>query len=570
MVTTSAERAFELADRYRDPRSAHRALDLAWTAAQIELRELNTSSVDAGLFQQLAGALFFSDPQLRAPEAELLANQGSQPMLWAVGLSGDWPILLATIDSTEGLPTLRQLLSAHQYWRRRGMMVDLVILNTRASSYLEALGDQVTATVLSSSEAGMVDRPGGVFVRRRDFLGPEELRMLRATARVHLPCDGRRLGPILESLTDATEEVKEIRLPPRRPLQRTLAGLVERLRIPPPVASVGQMPGRAGPVDLATAGEDVPAHTPLLLDNGLGGLDAEGGYRIRLRGSALPPAPWGNLVASPEGGFLVSERGAGFTWAGSSFFYRLTPWHNDPVTDPVSDVLYLRDEETGELWTPTPAPIRHDSAYLVRHETGASTFEHRHSDVESLLTVGLADGSATRISRLRLTNHGPRTRRIGVTSYVEWTLGSQREHTQHQIRTEFDAARGTLFARNTFDPQFGGWVAFCALAPEVQAHTADRREFLGRHGSIEAPAGIGRLNGRTGAALDPCAALQCALTIGPGESREVVVLLGAAPSAQRARETVDGLRDPARAAAAIDQHGGRLAAAALDRPGAHA
>ncbi len=397
LVTTSAERAFELADRYRDPRSAQRGLDLAWTAAQIELRELNTSSVDAGAFQQLAGALFFSDPQLRAPEPELLANRGSQPMLWAVGLSGDWPILLATIDSPEGLPTLRQLLSAHQYWRRRGMMVDLVILNTRASSYLEALGDQVTATVLASSEAGMVDRPGGVFVRRRDLLGPEELRMLRATARVHLSCDGRRLGAILESLTDATEEVKEVRLPPRRPLQRTLAGLVERLRIPPPVASVGQAPGRAVPEDAVAAPEDAPAPAPLLLDNGLGGLDAEGGYRIRLRGSSLPPAPWANVVASPEGGFLVSERGAGFTWAGSSFFYRLTPWHNDPVTDPVSDVVYLRDEETGELWTPTPAPIRHASAYLVRHDTGASTFEHRHSDVESLLTVGLADGSATRI-----------------------------------------------------------------------------------------------------------------------------------------------------------------------------
>ena len=304
---------------------------------------------------------------------------------------------------------------------------------------------------------------------------------------------------------------------------------------------------------MVPAREAAPAPTPLLLDNGLGGLDGEGGYRIRLRGSALPPAPWANVVASPEGGFLVSERGAGFTWAGSSFFYRLTPWHNDPVTDPVSDVLYLRDEETGELWTPTPAPIRHASPYLVRHDAGASTFEHRHNDVESLLTVGLADGSATRISRLRLTNHGPRPRRIGVTAYVEWTLGSQREHTQHQVCTEFDVARGTLFARNSFDPQFSGWVAFCALTPEVQAHTADRREFLGRHGSVEAPAGIAHLSGRTGAALDPCAAVQCVLGLGPGESREVVVLLGAAPSAQRARETVDGLRGPARAAAAIRQ-----------------
>ncbi len=353
--------------------------------------------MDAGVFQQLAGALFFSDPRLRAPEAELLANQGSQPMLWAIGVSGDWPILLATIDSTDGLPTLGQLLSAHQYWRRRGMLVDLVILNTRATSYADGIGDQVTATVLSSSEAGMVDRPGGVFLRRRDLLGPAELRMLRATARVHLPCDGRRLGSILESLTDATEAVKELRPLPRRPLQRTIAGLVERLRVPAPVASVGQAPERSIVVDRAAASAEAEAATPLLLDNGLGGLDPDGAYRIRLGGTALPPAPWANVVANPEGGFLVSERGAGFSWAGSSFFYRLTPWHNDPVTDPTSDVLYLRDEDTGELWTPTPAPIRHASSYRVRHEAGASTFEHRHSELESVLTIGLAEGSATRI-----------------------------------------------------------------------------------------------------------------------------------------------------------------------------
>ncbi|HEY1417911.1 MAG TPA: carbohydrate-binding protein, partial [Myxococcaceae bacterium] len=356
LVATTAERTFELADRYRDPRSAERALDLAWTAAQIELRELNTSSVDAGVFQQLAGALFFSDPRLRAPEAELVANQGSQPMLWAIGLSGDWPILLASIDSAEGLPTVRQLLSAHQYWRRRGMMVDLVLLNTRPSSYLESVADQVMATVLSSSEAGLADRPGGVFIRRRDLLGPAELRMLRATARVHIPCDGRRLGAILESLTDAVEEVKEFRLPARGPLQRTFAGLVERLRVPPPVASVGQIPERPPPVDAVAEREPVRAGAPLLMDCGLGGLDPGGSYRIRLGEGAIPPAPWTNVVASPHGGFVVSERGAGFSWAGSSYFYRLTPWHNDPVSDPISDVLYLRDEDTGELWSPTPAP----------------------------------------------------------------------------------------------------------------------------------------------------------------------------------------------------------------------
>src|SRR5262249_43988468 len=173
-------------------------LDLAWTTAQLELRELRTSSEEAALYQKLASDLFFSDPQLRAPEAELRKNVGTQAQLWSIGLSGDWPIVLATLDSTDGIPTLEELLKAHQYWRRRGMTVDLVILNTHPPSYLQALGDRISATVRGSSEAGLIDQPGGVFLRRKELLRPEELAMLRATARVHAPCDGRSLAQIVD------------------------------------------------------------------------------------------------------------------------------------------------------------------------------------------------------------------------------------------------------------------------------------------------------------------------------------------------------------------------------------
>ena len=197
LVATTRERAFELADRYHDPHAAQRALDLAWTAAQVELRELNITPADAAVFQELAGHLFFSNPSLRAPQEELRRNRGSRARLWANGVSGDWPIVLATIDSQEGLPTLRQLLAAHHYWRRRGMMVDLVVLNSRHTSYLQELHDQIVAAVYSVEGSGALDQPGGVFIRRRDLLDEDELLMLRATARVHIPCDGRSVGRLL-------------------------------------------------------------------------------------------------------------------------------------------------------------------------------------------------------------------------------------------------------------------------------------------------------------------------------------------------------------------------------------
>ncbi|MGH7584623.1 MAG: glucoamylase family protein, partial [Gemmatimonadales bacterium] len=209
LVAATAERAFELAGRYHDPHAAQRALDLAWTTTQVELRELEISPADAAAFQHLAGHLVYPGPEHRAPAEELSRNHGSQERLWGTGISGDMPILLATIDAEEGLPTLRQLLIAHQYWRRRGLAVDLVILNERPATYLQELADRIAVAIHAVGEAGVLDRPGGVFVRRRDLMHPEDLLMLRASARVHIACDGRSLGRILEGREAALAAAQE-------------------------------------------------------------------------------------------------------------------------------------------------------------------------------------------------------------------------------------------------------------------------------------------------------------------------------------------------------------------------
>ncbi len=562
-VATTRERAFELADRYHDSYSAHRALDLAWTSTQVELRELKITPAEAAVFQELAGYLFYSNPSLRAPQAELLRSRGSQPVLWAAGVSGDWPILLATIDSPEGLPTLRRLFAAHRYWRRRGMMVDLVVLNTHPPSYLQDLQDKITETMFASSDSGIIDRPGGVFARRRDLLTPEVVRMLRATARVHVYCDGRSPGRIIEAAT--AQEVlppdtlsalafpvrmaERAAVPALRALLRVVGRTLPRISFEPaPPAPSSPRPTNAAGAAPASTGDGREAS----FENGFGGLTPSGDYEIRIDGDRLPPAPWANVVANPHGGFVVSERGAGFTWAESSHAFRLTPWHNDPVSDPVGDVLYLRDEDTGEVWSATPAPIRHAGPYTVRHGAGMSSFEHQHAGIATSLVLGLAEQEAVKLSILRVTNLGGQPRRLTVTAFVEWTLGVLREHTQHQVQTVFDPARRAIFARNFFDLEFGGYVAFCAMSEPLTGHTADRREFLGRNGTTAAPAGLhAPLAGTTGVGIDPCAALRCGLTLEAGETRELVVVLGAAEGEEAAHRAVAEYGNVSRANAAV-------------------
>ena len=99
------------------------------------------------------------------------------------------------------------------------------------------------------------------------------------------------------------------------------------------------------------------------------------------------PAPWVNVIANPGFGTLVSETGAGFTWHGNSQRNRLTQWSNDPVMDPPSEAVYIRDEETGVYWTPTASPIREETAYRARHGAGYTVFEHNSHGIEQELTV---------------------------------------------------------------------------------------------------------------------------------------------------------------------------------------
>jgi cyclic beta-1,2-glucan synthetase len=560
LVASSREQAFAMADRYHDPRTVQRALDLAWSATQVELRELGVTPADAAVFQELAGNLLYPTAAFRAPRDEIARNEGPQPLLWSQGISGDWPILLATIDSPAGVPTLRHLFAAHHYWRRRGMMVDLVILNEHPSGYTQDLEGHVRDAMYASNEPDALDKPGGVFLRRGDQLDAATRLMLRATARVHVACDGRTLARVLEEVAAGGGDVA---VPPAVGHAAALPRRAERAAVvkaaPAPMRLLAQRGSGSAPVrpsGVYRAVEQVAGSTgPLTLDNGTGGLTPDGAYRIRVRGDTVPPAPWANVIANEQGGVLVTERGVACTWAANSYFYRLTPWANDPVSDPPGDVVYLRDEATGELWSATPAPVRSDLPYTVTHAPGTSTFAHVRAGIATRLTIGIAEEAAVRVSMLRVTNTSGERRTVSVTSYAEWTLGALREHTQHQVRTRFDAEHGAIVAQNAFDPQFAGWVAFSAMTEPVVAHTADRREFVGRNGTLAAPrafAGVGRapLSGVTGAALDPCAALQCVLELAPGETREVAILLGAAEGMDAMRATLAAHRDVGRAATA--------------------
>jgi cyclic beta-1,2-glucan synthetase len=534
IVADSRAQLLDLVDKHRDGASYARAAMLAWTQAQVQLRHNGVSPDEAGLFQRMAGHMLYSDPSLRPGSAALqrataaaaaAGGVGAAP-LWAHGVSGDLPILLVRIDDIEHMALVRQLVHAHEYWHMKRLAVDLVIINERAASYVQDL-QIALETLVRSGEAQPPQQAGGaargsIFVLRADLMSGDALALFPAVARAVLAARNGRLLDQLRRLAGTP--------PPSHPRARRL------LSVPPLPASVKSAPPGAG----------------LECFNGLGGFANDGReYVTILAAGQCTPMPWVNVIANPSCGFLVSAEGSGYTWASNSREHQLTPWSNDPVSDPPAEAFYVRDDDTGALWGPQANPVRDNAPgaapYIARHGQGYSRFTHTAEDIalDLLQFVPLED--PLKISRLTLRNLSGRTRRLSVTAYVEWALGASRSVAAPHTISEIDVPTRAMFVRNGWAEAYRGRVAFADLGGKQTTWSADRCEFIGRNGSLHYPAGLAvddaaPLSGKVGAGLDPCAALQTTLELEPGGVAEVVFVLGEAASTEAARRLIERYR----------------------------
>jgi cyclic beta-1,2-glucan synthetase len=496
-VAPTRDAALALARKYRDASVAARALSMAFTHAHITLQQLGLSDDGAMLFDRLASRVFGFDESCVSP-GDLARNTFGQSNLWGFGISGDLPIVLVRITDAGAIGLVRQVLHAQEYWRVKGLRADVIILNEHPADYLDETQRMLAGVLAEPRWAGWAHVNGGAYLLRQDGMREADAHLLAAVARVVLRAD--------------------------------LGGLAAQIDRPSPWLYPPDAP--PAPLPLATPSPTPEAIPPLVFDSGIGGFTPDGHeYVIVLDGERDTPLPWSNVLANPEFGTILSASGAGFTWAGNSRENRLTPFANDPITDPTGEAIFLRDEDTGEVWGATPGPLpRHPGAgrWIVRHTAGVTRYQHAVTGMTQQLDVFVPAHDAVKVAMLTLTNTSSAPRRVSVFGYVEWCLGPPRSGERRFVVSERDEATRALLARNPYNTEFGEQVAFWGATEPGQSFTCDRAEFIGRGRTLSNPAALvrGQLAGRTGAGLDPCAALQLPVTVAPGETRRLAFVLG--------------------------------------------
>ncbi|WP_145587496.1 GH36-type glycosyl hydrolase domain-containing protein [Yersinia rochesterensis] len=558
LIASSKEALLDSVDRHRDRSAYDRAKTLAWTQAQVQLRHLDIKAEEAADFQQLAAPILYADARFRSPSTTIMRGAGAQSMLWAQSISGDLPIVLLRIEDIEDIEQVRQLLRAHEYWRMKRLAVDLVIINERASSYVQDLQIAIETAVRSSQSRprfGDELRQGSAYALRADLMSAETRALLYSVARVVLSARYGTLGNQLNHLLFALD--KKV-----LPSNKKRFSSDKKLFVSDKKTSLSD--NRLIEKDKKTGfslikSANSPANSPLPLAktllpqpdnleffNGLGGFGQQGReYVTYLNDGENTPAPWINVISNQTFGFQVSATGSGYTWAENSRENQITPWLNDPVIDSSGECLYLRDEDSGLVWSPTAQPIRDGGTYIARHGHGYSRFEHQANGIGMALLQYVPLADPIKISRLTLHNMSDKPRRISVTAYAEWVLATSRGASGPFIITEMDESTGAMLARNPWSTAFPGRVSFADLNGQQNSWTADRSEFLGHYGNSAAPLSLLAkipLSGATGAGFDPCSALQQTLELAAGEQVEVVWFIGQCDSVSDAQTLITRYR----------------------------
>ncbi len=514
-VAASRDAAQALAQKYREPSAAARAFALAFGHAQSALHHLAITDDDALVFERLASRVLGTDGSLRASRDALALNQLGQAGLWRHSISGDLPILLVRVMEADAMPLVRQVLQAQEYWRLKGLKADVVIVNDQAESYAADAHTELTALLDAGPWRNWRQHPGGAYLLRGSDLAAAERTLLEGVARAVVAAAKGELGTHLDR--------PYAEAPPRLPWARAAPS--------------------TSPAAALAADERVPIPA-LTFANGLGGFADDGrAYVVVLEGAQETPAPWANIIANPGFGTIVTASGSSQTWADNSRENRLTSFANDPVADPTAEAWFIRDDESGAIWSPTPGPVRRDQASgrtVIRHSPGVTRFSRTHRGFGHHLATFVDAVDPVKIAILTLVNNGPAERRLSLVAYNDWVLGPPRADQGFHVVTRFDDATGTIFATNAFNAEFAGRVAFAHLGGPIRSATGDRGAFIGRNGDVSAPSGLRArdLDGQFGAGLEPCAALHTEITLAPGASARVVLLLGQGTSETHARDLV--------------------------------
>ncbi|MFA5746567.1 MAG: glucoamylase family protein [Candidatus Paceibacterota bacterium] len=496
-----------LVRKYRRCDLADAIVSSAVPSSASSTRALGISQEQSVIFQDIASQVLTGSMKgfLHGGSGETLIHY-----LWKIGISGNYPVALFFIHDVEDMQILKQAIQCYEYWKSKGIEIDIVILNDQPGSYLKVLDDEVDLMIRQAKDNVQKKEGSSIYQAKSDLISSEDREAIVTIARFVMDSKKGTLSETVEKKYKARNTKIQKFVPSSKPFERKYPGVVA---------------------------------PHLLFNNSWGGFDdASSEYVMTVSSDRMPPQPWSHIIAFEEFGTVVSDSGSSYTWSKDSHDNRITAWTNDVLRYRSGEIIYLRDDDTGEIWNPTPLPVKTKEPFLIRYGFGYASYENSYSDMEQKLTAFVPCGDTVKISLLSLKNKRGKDRCVTLYYYLEPSTGILRDNSRDRIFFNYDRSDQVMFFGNEFRNQLPGRTAFASFGrfSGEAGWTNDKREFIGRFGSYESPQSLkkGSLSNSAECGLENCVALSLKINIPAGEEVEIPIFVGDAPSFEEAREKV--------------------------------
>ncbi len=497
MMANSKEEIMELIIKYKNLETCDASFWMAMAMSEVEAKYLNIKAADMEIYQNMIKDILYISPVRRMNHQMISQNHKGQTSLWAYGVSGDFPIVLVILDKTDEVEILFELLKAQEFWRIKDLKVNLVILIKEENSYTNPLSSLVKEIVYDSQVSGAQNNPGDIFILNANNMADGDVDLMTVSARLIFLGDGRTMEQQLNvELLSEQMPIME---------KATMLALDIQNNALEPLIQVRQY---------------------LHYFNDVGGFSENGEcYIIQLENEQTTPAPWSNIISNPEFGFMVTESGGGYTWSGNSRENKLTPWSNDAVSDSPGETFYIRDESL-DVWSITPQPIREKEPYKIEHGFGYTTFQHASHGIHQKLVQFVPLKGRIKINIIDLKNEGNVPRNLWITYYATPVLGVEPGVTGMHLKSSILEA-GPLIVENPYNQEYIGEMMYMDVSTNNRTVTGDRHAFYGQgHSNAMEPLKLTGLSGTVGAGYNTCMAMQTQVSIAPGETCKIVFVLG--------------------------------------------
>ncbi len=497
-VGEEKEKVKENLQKYQSSENVKAEFELSKARVEAESRYLRMKGKEIEIYQKMLSYIIFDNPVKSQTMQKNCQISYKQEELWKYGISGDLPILLVKIKDINDIDIIKEVLSAYEFFRVKNIKVDLVILNEEKESYENYVKDAIQSAILNKNIAYLLNIPGGIFCLEN--VDKKDKKLLETRANLVINASYSSLALQMEEIENKIiDNVKETVLEVK----------------PNIIAEV--------PEDK----EELIDMSNLKYFNEYGGFSKDGKeYCIKINTNNKLPTVWSHVLANKNFGTLTTENMGGYTWYKNSRLNRVTSWHNSTCTNIPSEIIYLKDEENGRIWTPTAMPMPDDKNYNVIYGFGYAKYVHSSDDILQELEIFVPQEESCKINILTLKNNAPKKKKIKIVYYVKPVIGEDEIKSDGYIKLQYEENSNVLIAKNLYNTDEFKDTIYVSSSEKIKSFTGNKKAFLG---SVSNPSGLHhmRLDNDSGIGKKSCIAIEIEVEIESFSDKKISIILGA-------------------------------------------